>query len=51
MSDKDRAALDQGQDVDVIVELDQTEATAMAAERRQRGGLLYDDEATLAERV
>ena len=51
MSDKDRAALDQGQDVDVIVELDQTEATVMAAECRQRGGVLYDDEATLAERV
>ena len=49
--DEDRAALDQGQEVDVIVELDQTEATAMAAERKQRGGLLYDDEATLAERV
>ncbi|HRD65088.1 MAG TPA: S8 family serine peptidase [Candidatus Competibacter sp.] len=51
MSDEDRAALDQGHEVDVIVELDQTEAATMAAERKRRGGLIYEDEVTLAERV
>lgn len=51
LSPEDRAVISQGHTVEVIIELDQTEAVSLAAERRRRAGLRYDDAASLAERV
>ena len=51
LSPEDRAALKQGQPIEVIIEFDQTEAANLATAQRQQAALDHDDEAILAERV
>ncbi|HRY18212.1 MAG TPA: S8 family serine peptidase [Candidatus Competibacteraceae bacterium] len=48
---EDRAVINQGHAVEVIIEFDQTEAASLAAERQRRAGLRYDDAVSLAERA
>jgi len=49
--DRDQTALEQGQEIDAIIEFDQTEAVTLAATRRRQAALQYDNAAILAERV
>ncbi|MFZ1643140.1 MAG: S8 family serine peptidase [Candidatus Contendobacter sp.] len=51
LSDQNRATLEQGQEIDALVELDQTEAVTLAEARRRQAALIHDDDAILAERV
>ncbi|MCB1918368.1 MAG: S8 family serine peptidase [Candidatus Competibacteraceae bacterium] len=51
LSPEDRAALNQGHAIEVIVEFDQTEAANMAAEHKRLAGLRYEDAAIVAERA
>ncbi|MFZ4790720.1 MAG: S8 family serine peptidase [Candidatus Competibacteraceae bacterium] len=51
LSLEDRAALNQGKEIDFIVEFDQTEAEELATVHRRQAALQHDDTAILAERA
>ncbi len=51
LSEGDRAVLDRGQPVDVLVEFDQTEAVSLAQVMRQQSALSVDSEEILVKRA